>query len=90
MNIIPLYDRLFVLPDGIVDHTKGGIILSDYSTKRPTSGTIVAIGSRVQERKIGERVIYGEFAGHKQMINLKGKDVEILVMTESDICALLK
>lgn len=90
MNIIPLYDRLFVLPDEIVDRTKGGIILTDYSAKRPTSGTIVAVGSKVKERKVGERVIYGEFSGLKQMINLKGKEVEVLIMTEDDICALLK
>lgn len=90
MNIIPLYDRLFVLPDEVVDHTKSGIILTDYSKKRPTSGTIVAVGSKVKERKVGEKVIYGEFSGLRQMINLKGKDIEIFVMVEDDILALLK
>ena len=90
MNIIPLYDRLFVLPDEAPEETKGGIILTDYTKKRPTSGTIVAVGSKVKERKVGERVIYGEFSGLRQLINLKGKDIEIFVMVEDDILALLK
>ena len=90
MNIIPLYDRLFVLPDGVVDKTTSGIILTDFTKKRPTSGTIVAVGSKVKERKVGERVIYGEFSGLRQIINLKSKEVEIFIMTEDDICALLE
>ncbi len=90
MNIIPLYDRLFVLPDEAPEETKSGIILTDFTKKRPTSGTIVAVGSKVKERKVGERVIYGEFSGLRQMINLKGKDMEIFVMIEDDILALLK
>jgi chaperonin GroES len=90
MNIIPLYDRLFVLPDESPEETKGGIILTDYSKKRPTSGTIVAVGSKVKERKVGERIIYGEFSGLRRTINYKGKDTEIFIMTEDDISALLE
>ena len=90
MNIIPLYDRLFILPDEAPEETKGGIILTDYSKKRPTSGTIVAVGSKVKERKVGERVIYGEFSGLRKNINWNGKEIEIFIMTEDDICALLE
>ena len=90
MNIIPLYDRLFVLPDEIIDKTESGIILTDFTKKRPTSGTIIAIGSRVKERKVGERIIYGEFSGLRKNINWNGKEVEIYIMTEDDICALLE
>lgn len=89
MNIIPLYDRLFVLPDEVVDKTESGIILTDFTKKRPTSGTIIAVGSKVKERKIGERIIYGEFSGLRRKINYKGKDTEIFIMTEDDISALL-
>ena len=90
MNIVPLYDRLFVLPDEAPDKTKSGIILTDITRKRPTSGTIIAVGSKVKERKIGERIIYGEFSGLRKTINYKGEDIEIFIMTEDDISALLK
>ncbi len=90
MNIIPLYDRLFILPDEVPEETKGGIILTDFTKKRPTSGTIIAIGSKVKERKVGERIIYGEFSGLRQNIDWNGKEIEIFIMTEDDISALLK
>jgi co-chaperonin GroES (HSP10) len=104
MNIIPLYDRIFVLPDEVVDRTKGGIILTDYTKKRPTSGTVIAVGKgatiecpkckhlviKPTQIKVGMRILYGEFSGIRQVISYKGKDVEIFIMTEDDISALLK
>ena len=97
MNIIPYGETIFVLPDKVVDKTDSGLILTDYSKKRPTSGTIIAIGKKVEENKfevlktfkIGQRVIYGEFSGHKQIITWNGKDEEIFIMTPTDILALL-
>ena len=92
MNIIPLYDLIFIKPDEVVEKTKGGIILSDFTKKRPTSGIIIAIGSKVQERKVGERVSYGEFSGQRITINWKGADTEVFVVREKDedIIALLE
>lgn len=89
-NIIPLRNIIFVLPDKIVDKTSSGIILTDYSKKRPSSGTIIGIGSQVKDFKIGDRVIYGDFSGQKQIINYNDKEVEIFMMTEDDILALLE
>lgn len=104
MNIIPLYNRIFVLPDKVVDRTESGIILTDYTKKRPTSGTVIAVGKGVSiecpncqhlvfqptEIKVGMRILYGEFSGIRKIINYKGKEVEIFIMTEDDISALLK
>lgn len=92
MNIIPYGETIFVLPDKVVDKTDSGIILTDYTKKRPTSGTIIAIGNKVEKDKfnIGQRVIYGEFSGHKQMITWNDKDEEIFIMTPDDILALLE
>ena len=90
MNIIPYGETIFVLPDKVVDKTDSGIILTDYSKKRPTSGTIIAVGSKVKDFKIGNRIIYGEFSGAKQTITWNGKDEEIFIMTPNDILALLE
>lgn len=89
MNIIPLGNKIFVLPDEVVDKTSGGIILTDFSKKRPTSGTIIAVGSKQSERKVGERVVYGEFSGDRRVVSYNGEDKEIFVMTEEDLLALL-
>ena len=98
MNIKPLRNSIFVLPDKIVDKTNSGIILTDFTKKRPTSGTIIAIGKGVEEDKfevlktfkIGQRVIYGEFSGAKHTINYNNEDTEIFIMTPDDILALLQ
>ena len=92
MNIIPLYDLIFIKPDELVEKTQSGIILTDFSKKRPASGVIIAVGSRVQERKVGERVSFGEFCGQRITINWKGENVEVLVVREKDedILALLE
>ena len=89
-NIIPLRNTIFVLPDEVVDKTKLGIILTDYSKKRPSSGMIIAVGSQVKDFKKGDRVIYGDFSGQRQIINYDGKEVEIFMMTENDMLALIK
>ena len=90
MNIIPYGETIFVLPDKVVDKTDSGIILTDYSKKRPTSGTIIAIGSKVKDFKVGNRIIYGEFSGAKQTIIWNNKEEEIFIMTPTDILALLE
>lgn len=89
MNITPLGNSIFILPDKTIDRTESGIILTDYSKKRPTSGTIIAFGKEVKDFKIGDRIIYGEFSGHKQIINYNNEDTEIFIMTPEDILALL-
>ena len=90
MNLKPYGNTIFVLPDKVVDKTEAGIILTDYTKKRPTSGTIIAKGDRVKEDfKVGQRIIYGEFSPHKQMITWNGQDEEIFIMTPDDILALL-
>lgn len=88
-NISPYGETIFVLPDKVIDKTEGGIILTDYTKKRPTSGTIIAIGGKIRDFTIGQRIVYGEFSGSKQIIEYGGKDEEIFIMTPNDVLALL-
>lgn len=92
MKIIPHGETIFVLPDKVVDKTDSGILLTDFTKKRPTSGTILAVGDKVGKDifKIGQRIIYGEFSGHRQIISWNGEDTEIFIMTHDDILALLE
>lgn len=105
MKILPLRDCIFVLPDEVIEKTSGGIILSDFTKKRPTSGTILAVGEEVNrlsckhcgavfetdELKVGDKVWYGEWAGepNKKTIKIDGENKEIFLMTRGDIQAKL-
>lgn len=94
MSIIkPIGTSIFVLPDKANDTSAGGIILTDYSRKRPTTGTIIGIGDKVTEFKVGMRIVYGEFSGIKEKMEYPYKSdkmEEIFIMQPEDIVALLE
>lgn len=90
MKMVPLGETIFVLPDKAPEQSKSGIILPGYSQKRPTSGTIIAVGKKANHFQVGLRVVYGEYSGAKQIIEYGGQDTEIFLMQPSDILALLE
>ena len=83
MNIQPMHNKLFVVPDEAEEKSKGGIILTDYTKKRPCSGVVIAVGPKVKEIKVGDRIVYGEYPWERQIINEK----ETFIFTEEDIIA---
>ena len=90
MKVTPMHNNIFVLKDKIVDTTESGIILSEFSRKRPSSGTVLAIGPKVQDVKVGDRVIHGEFSGAKELMQWNGQEVEVHLMSEYDIIAIIE
>ena len=87
-RVVPKGRSIFVIPDEVIDRTDSGLYLSDYSAKRPTSGTILSMGPLVktEDFKKGDRIIYGEMSGCQKLVI---DNREIFVMTEDDILALL-
>lgn len=64
--IIPIYDRVVIIPDEQNKKTETGIILPPDTRKRSNSGTVVAVGGG-QDKPIplkpGDKVIYQRHAG---------------------------
>ncbi|HOJ38439.1 MAG TPA: co-chaperone GroES [Ignavibacteriales bacterium] len=94
LKIRPLGDRVIVEPKEAEEKTASGIILPDTAKEKPVEGTVVAVsqGKRNDkgeliplEVKVGDRVLYGKYAGNE--IKIDGK--EYLIMRESDIYAIL-
>ena len=92
LNLKPLADRVIVKPIVKEEVTKGGIVLPDTAKEKPQEGEIVAVGpgrlgedgKRIEmEVKNGDRVIYAKYAGTEWKL----KDVEYLILRESDILA---
>jgi len=75
---------------------KGGLlIVPDSSERRPTTGTIVSVGSAVPCFTRGQAVIYPSFAGHAfdlTATDLEGRDVAvcIVILRESEVLAKVK
>ena len=95
LAIQPLGDRVVVERDASEDVTAGGIVLPDSAKDKPSRGTIIAVGtgkllddgSRSESQvKKGDRVLFTSYAPETITID----DEEYLLMTESDILAVVE
>jgi chaperonin GroES len=83
MNIRPLHDRVVVRR--VEEETK---------TEKPSQGEILAVGSgqitdngvRTLDVKVGDKVLFGQYAG--STVKIDGE--ELLIMKESDIFGVLE
>ncbi|WP_395476330.1 co-chaperone GroES [Rickettsia endosymbiont of Pantilius tunicatus] len=94
MSFKPLYDRIAIKPIEHEEKTKGGIIIPDTAKEKPMQGEVVAVGKGVRnekgevhplELKVGDKVLYGKWAGTEIKVNGK----ELIVMKESDVFGII-
>ena len=95
VNLQPLGDKVVVSRDESQEITAGGIVLPDSAKDKPSRGTIVAIGTGkllddgtrgAMQVKIGDRVLFTSYAPE----NIEIEDEEYLLMSESDILAVIE
>lgn len=79
----PIGKHFAVIPQDVTTQTDGGILLPDVATDKPTRGTVVAIGQKVDNVQVGDTVLYSRFAGTE--VTLDGTDY--LLLTQGDILA---
>lgn len=94
-SLKPLRDKVVVERSEAEEKTAGGILLPDTAKDKPKQGTVIAAGPgrvlesgevRALEVKKGDKVLFSSFAGSE--VKLDGK--EYLIMTESDILAIIQ
>ncbi|MDB9712284.1 co-chaperone GroES [Flavobacteriaceae bacterium] len=89
LNIKPLADRVLIEPLEAETKTASGLIIPDTAKEKPQKGIIQAVGKGTKENKmtvkVGDTVLYGKYAGTE--LKLDGKDY--LIMSESDILAIV-
>jgi len=95
ITLQPLGDKVVVERDASEDVTSGGIVLPDSAKDKPSRGTIIAIGTgkllddgsrgKMQVKK-GDQVLFTSYAPETIEID----DVEYLLMSESDILAVVE
>lgn len=94
MNIRPLHDRIVVRRTEEEQKTAGGILLPGSAQEKPQQGTVLAVGNgqitengvRSLEVKVGDKVLFGQYAG--QTVKVDGE--ELLIMKESDVLGVLE
>ena len=97
VNITPLANKVVIRRDEADSITESGIVLPESAKDTPKTGTVQAVGpgalnTETGERnpttvKKGDRVLFTSYAGTE--LNLNDSDDELLIMTESDILAII-
>lgn len=95
VKLEPMGDKVVVEREVLSDVTAGGIVLPDSAKDKPSRGTIVAVGpgkvlddgSRGElQVKVGDHVLFTSYAPETIEID----DQELLLMSESDILAVIE
>jgi chaperonin GroES len=86
MNFLPLGERVLVKRVEEENKTASGIIIPDNAKEKPSKGEVIAVAKEVEELKVGDKVVFGKYAGNE--LTIDGN--EYLVMELSDIMGILK
>lgn len=89
MKIRPLADRVVVQPKAAETQTASGLFIPDTAKEKPLEGTVMAVGVGTSdikmEVKVGDRVLYGKYAGTEVTHDSK----DYLILKQADILAVL-
>lgn len=94
-KMVPLHDRVVVMPTEAETKTAGGIVIPDTADKeKPSEGKVLEVGpgkfidGKLQPLQVkkGDKILFGKYAG----TNVKRHGTEYLVMREEDILAILE
>lgn len=74
----PRQNRVLVRVDEAITKTPAGLIIPDTVSvgEKPNSGTVLAIGPRVDDLDVGDRVLYGQHSGFD--VNHMGIDYKLI------------
>src|SRR5690554_4181497 len=95
VTLQPLGDKVVVERDSTEEKTAGGIYIPDTAKDKPSRGTIIAVGTGKllddgtrgnMQVKTGDRVLFTSYAPE----TIKLDDEELLLMSESDILAVIE
>ena len=85
MNFKPLGKRVLVKRLEEENTTSSGIIIPDNAKEKPSQGEVVAVSSEVSELAVGNKVLFGKYAGNE--VSLDGE--KYLVTDVEDIFGIL-
>ena len=86
-NIKPLGSRILVKPDEVKKITDGGIIIPETSEEKSRIGSVLSVGKNVTKIHVGDRILYGKFAGAELKEGLLiVKEEDVFAIIEDDVC----
>jgi co-chaperonin GroES (HSP10) len=65
---------------------KGGLLIApEVSQRRPTTGKVVSVGEDVKTLRVGDSVMYSNFAGYVVDLARAGQSVVLRILHESEV-----
>ena len=95
MKIRPLHDRVVIRRLEQERTSAGGIVIPDTAAEKPDQGEVIAVGPGKRddagkavpiELKVGDRVLFGKYAGSN--VTIDGD--ELTVMREDDVLGIIE
>ena len=65
MNFQPLGNRVLLKRVEEATTTVSGIIIPDNAKEKPSQGEVVAVSKEVDTVAVGDKVLFGKYAGHE-------------------------
>ena len=81
--IKPLADRVVAVREKAQEKTASGLYLPDSSKEKPVMATVVAVGLKVEQVAVGDKIVYKEYS----TTDLKINETEYLIVKEDDVLA---
>ena len=78
MEIKPTYNNLLLKPLETEGTTSSGIVVGDPSNDNCIQGEILAVGLKVEDYSINNKVIFNKFSEKTNKITFNGEDLYII------------
>ena len=76
MNFRPLGERILVKRAEVESKTASGIYIPDNAKEKPQTPSVVAIGTKVEDIKVGDTIVFEQYRGTE--FKLDGQEYLIL------------
>lgn len=87
MIIKPLGERVLIKQTEQEEVTKSGIVLPGTASKeKPIIGEVLAVGSKIEEVKIGDKVIFEKYSGTE----VKDGEESYLILEKDNVLAIVE
>ena len=87
MIIKPLGERVLIKQTEQEEVTKSGIVLPGTASKeKPIIGEVLAVGRKIEEVKVGDKVIFEKYSGTE----VKDGDESYLILEKDNVLAIVE
>jgi len=87
MIIKPLGERILIKQTEQEEVTKSGIVLPGTASKeKPIIGEVLAVGSKIEEVKVGDKVIFEKYSGTE----IKDGEESYLILEKDNVLAIVE